>query len=43
MKSLEQLTVKELLSKKPDYTMIPVYKPTGVYYNEKPIYEAKKR
>ena len=29
---LERLTVEELLAKKPDYSWIPVYKPTGVYY-----------
>jgi hypothetical protein len=42
MKLEERLTVKELLAKKPDYSYVPVYKPTGVYYNEKPIYEASK-
>lgn len=39
----KRITLKELLEKKPDKSWIPVYKITGVYYNEKPIYEVKNK
>lgn len=41
MKLEDCLTVEELLAKKPDPSWVPVYKPTGVYYNEAVVYEKK--
>lgn len=37
--SLEKLTIEELLKKRAKESDRPVYKPTGVYYGERDIYE----
>ncbi len=40
-REIKRLLVAQLLAKKPDYSFVPVYKSTGVYYGEESIYEVK--